>query len=212
MNPLPQAKAAIAQYPAKITAAEFHTMISENPSVFEHWETPLEITEYVNCYESPITHLSQHLTFSGKNSDGATADFRRCKSLKIATGTFHNLVAFNSSGIEKIENLTIINTDSALWAACFGGCKNLKIATGTYPGFVNFENSGIESIQNLHIQNPAYDENFACFRNCPNLHTLAGWDLSKKIGIEPQKLEVEKKQRKLHKFIKETQPEELPFL
>jgi hypothetical protein len=53
----------------RITAEEFLGMIAENPSVFEHWDTPLEITEYVDCSHTNITHLSPHLTFSGnKNS------------------------------------------------------------------------------------------------------------------------------------------------
>jgi hypothetical protein len=51
---LAEAQKAIAQHPAKITAAEFYKMIEEDPSIFEHWNTPLEITEFVKCWKSPI--------------------------------------------------------------------------------------------------------------------------------------------------------------
>jgi hypothetical protein len=77
-------------------------MIMENPSVFEHWETPLEITGYVNCQNSPITHLSPHLTFSGKNEDGDTASFLNCPNLKVATGNYPGFVIFNNSGIQQV--------------------------------------------------------------------------------------------------------------
>ncbi len=68
-------KKTIEQHPAKITAKEFFEMIKGNPSVFEHWETPLEITEFIDCEYSPITHLSKHLTFSGKDNHGDSAMF-----------------------------------------------------------------------------------------------------------------------------------------
>jgi hypothetical protein len=42
----------------KITADEFLAMIAENPSIFEHWDSPLEITESVDCRMNNITHLS----------------------------------------------------------------------------------------------------------------------------------------------------------
>jgi hypothetical protein len=119
--------------PSKITAKEFLAMIAENPSIFEHWETPLEITGYVNCGESNITHLSKQLTFSGRNSIGETASFSNCPDLKVATGTFHGLVYFVYSGIEKIENLQITNSDRTGWATNFCGCDSLQIATGLTP-------------------------------------------------------------------------------
>ncbi len=299
MMPISHAKTAIKKYPAKITAKEFLAMIAENPSVFEHWETPLEITEFVDCKDSPITHLSPHLTFSGRNIEGDTAyfdgcrhlqnatgtfhgyvdfgesgiesienltvtqpdnegtaaKFTKCRHLKVATGTFHGFANFRDCGIESIENLTITQTDNNGNAANFRACFNLKIATGNYPGFVNFEESGIESIQNLTVRKPNkigaaayfYDclnlkmatgtyAGFVCFENsgiqqikeltitnadgdyarftqCYNLHTLEGWDLSKQIEIEPEKLEVEKKRRaSLEKFVKETTLPPLPFL
>ncbi len=232
------------------------TIIAENPSVFEHWETPLEITGYVNCQNSPITHLSPHLTFSGKNEDGDTASFLNCPHLKVATGTFHRYVGFQNSGIESIENLTITQPNNAISAARFTNCHNLKVATGNYPGFVSFEKSGIEHIENLTvtkantwgfaaylsdchklkvatgtypgfvcfeksgiqqikeltITNPNRDGDYARFTKCRNLQTLKGWDLSKKIKIEPEKLAAEKERRALQKFQKETGPTSLPFL
>jgi hypothetical protein len=213
MKILTQAQKAVEEHPAKITAAEFHKMINENPAVFKHWETPLEITEYVNCKFSAITHLSPHLTFSGRNSNGASADFSECKHLKIATGTFGCLVAFSGSGIETIEDLHIKNVNTEGWAACFDNCKNLKVATGTYPGCVFFNGSGVNSIEKLHITGQDYNYGHANFKDCLNLQTLEGWDLSKKIKIEPEKLEAEKKRRaSLKKFHKETKVEELPFL
>jgi hypothetical protein len=195
----------------KITAKKFLAMIAENPSVFEHWDTRLEITDHVYCQHSRITHLSPHLIFP-RNQNGDSAAFLQCKHLKIATGTFHGCVSFAESGIEKIEELFILRTNTNDWAASFLGCKSLKIATGNYPGFVNFEETGIESIQNLHIENPDSDY-FADFSRCPNLHTLEGWDLSKQICIEDEKWDAEKNRRAaLQKYIEKTKPENLPFL
>jgi hypothetical protein len=213
MNILSHAQKAVKKYPAKVTAKEFLEMIAETPSVFEHWETPLEITEYVDCNNSKITHLSPLLTFSGKDSWNNTAVFSDCKDLQIATGTFHYFVTFRDSSITKIDQLHIQNCHDSGLSASFARCKKLRIATGTYPGNVIFYESGIHSIQNLHIQNPHSNGNYADFLDCSNLQTLEGWDLSKQIAIEPHKLEAEKKRRaSLKKFIKEIQPEELPFL
>ncbi len=213
---LSEAKKAVEIHPPKITAKEFYAMIKENPSVFRNWDIPLEITEYVNCYNSPITHLSKHLTFSGKTgkiNSGNSANFRHCENLKIATGIYKGGVCFSHSGIEKIENLTVTQTETHELAANFKHCKSLQIATGTFDNYVTFEASGIHSIQNLHIQNPDWDGDFACFSDCSNLRTLEGWNLSKQIEIEPEKLEYEIKRRAtLKKFHKETQVEELPFL
>jgi hypothetical protein len=196
----------------QITAKEFLAMIKENPSVFEDWETPLEIAEFVNCNYSPITQLSPLLTFSGKDMEGNCATFTNCPDLQIATGTFHGCTDFGESGVQKIENLHIKETNDMSWASMFWGCKNLQVATGNYPGFVTFYGSGIHSIQNLKIQNPDKWDYHAEFRKCPNLHTLQGWDLSKPIGIEPEKWAAEKARRALQKFHKTTQPKELPFL
>jgi hypothetical protein len=197
----------------KITAEEFYAMITENPSVFKHWNTPLEITEFVKCDRSPITHLSKHLSFSGKNEDGRVAEFTHCPDLKIATGTFKGGVRFSYSGIEKIENLRITKASKYGNSVSFSNCKSLKIATGTYPGKVTFLHSGIHSIQNLHVETPNTNGNYGNFQKCPNLQTLEGWDLSKPIWIEPEKLASEKKRRAaLQKFWKENQIEELPFL
>jgi hypothetical protein len=196
-----------------ITTEEFYAMIAENPSVFEHLETPLKITGYVDCNNCPITHLSKHLIFSGKHKDDWSANFSYCKSLQIATGTFNGFVTFGESGVQKIENLHITKPCNAGWAASFENCKSLQIATGHYPGFVDFEGSGVKSIQNLHIGNTDINGNFVAFYHCSHLHSLEGWDLSKKTLIEPEKLKAEIKRRaSLQKFVKETQAKTLPFL
>jgi hypothetical protein len=153
MNILSHAKKAVGVPTGKITADEFYTMLEDNPSVFEHWETPLEITEYVYCGSSPITHLSKHLTFSGKRENGDSASFYKCKNLKTATGTFQGAVDFSNSSVKKIENINV-GKNKRGYTANFALCKNLKIATGKFSGFVSFGASGIESIQNLHIENP----------------------------------------------------------
>jgi hypothetical protein len=196
----------------RITAKEFLAMISENPSVFEHWNTPLEITEHVDCKKSKITHLSKHLTFSAQDRNGDAADFSECENIKTATGTFHGGVWFAFSGIQKIENLIITKPNEAELAASFYICNNLQVATGTYPGLVNFFGSGIHSIQNLHVKKPNGSGTYAEFSNCKNLHSLQNWDLSKKILIEPEKLAAEKERRAIQKFHSKTQPETLPFL
>jgi hypothetical protein len=197
----------------KITSKEFLEMIRENPSVFEHWNTPLEITDYVDCQNSPITHLSKHLTFSGiENINGESATFHSCTNLKIATGTFHGYVSFVESSIEKIENLHVTKQDAVGWAANFYGCKELQIATGEYAGYVSFGNCGIHNIKELHIHNTNNEGTYAYFHDCPNLKNLKGWDLSKTIEIEPRKLTTEKERRALLKHQKENQLETLPFL
>jgi hypothetical protein len=209
MNILSQAKKAVETHPAKITAAKFLAMIDENPSVFEHWETPLEITEYVDCRDSNITHLSPHLTFSGKDNDEWSATFSECERLETATGTFRGFVSFANSNIKKIDKLQTFNKKQS---ASFFNCKSLEIATGHYPGFVWFTFSGIHSIQNLHIENPNKKGEYADFKNCDMLKTLKGWDLSKEIEIEPEKLAAEKERQALLKFKKETEAQTLPFL
>jgi hypothetical protein len=187
-------------------------MIKENPAVFEHWDTPLEITGNVDCRNSPITHLSSHLTFSEPNKEGYSANFWDCRNLKTATGTFHGAVSFANAGIQKIENLHVMQTNKDGLSASFWACKDLEIATGSYAGYVNFLSSGIHTIKNLNVKNTK-EQAYANFENCPNLHTLENWDLSKTILIEPEKLEAEKKRRaKLQKHLKETQAQELPFL
>jgi hypothetical protein len=197
----------------KITAVEFLVMILKNSSVFEHWNTPLEITEHVDCEKYDITHLSSYLTFSGRNDVGETAKFDHCKNLETATGTFHGYVTFAFSGIQKIENLNILQSDIWNMAVSFSSCKALQIATGTYPGFVNFADSSINTIQNLHVKNPDTDGDYASLRKCHKLQTLEGWDLSKQIRIEPEKLASEINRRAaLKKFHTETKIEALPFL
>jgi hypothetical protein len=186
-------------------------MIEENPSVFRDWEEPAEITEHVNCTESVITHLSKHLIFSGKNPSGNAAVFDQCPNLKVATGTFHGAAFFTESGVETIDQLHVTEINDNKLCASFYKCKNLQVATGNYAGFVSFWKTGIHSIQNLHIQSDRIGH-YAELSDCPNLHSLEGWDITKGCGIEPEKLESEKRRRKsLKKFIK-NQTQELPFL
>jgi hypothetical protein len=197
----------------KISADEFYRMVLGNLSIFKTLETPLEVTEYLNCKITEITHLSQYLTFSGRNKDGEVGDFSSCRNLKVATGTFNGLVDFSGSGIERIENLHITQGNWEGNAACFHGCKSLKIATGNYRGCVDFQHSGIHSIQNLHIKHGNSDGVFAEFKDCSNLKTLEGWDLSQRIWIEKEKIEEEIKRRQsLKRFHTETQIPKLPFL
>jgi hypothetical protein len=160
--------------PTKITAKEFLAMIREKPSVFKHWDIPLEITEYVDCKFSEITHLSPHLTFSGRDATGHSASFAGCIKLQVATGTFHGNVTFHGSGIERIENLTITQPNYEKEAANFGFCQQLKVATGTFHGMVNFSTSGIETIQNLIITKPDIHGTAAYFTKCPNLKVATG--------------------------------------
>ncbi len=187
-------------------------MVKKNPSVFKDWKTPLEIKGYVECEESPITHLSKHLIFSGRNKAGNTADFFRCKNLQIATGTFNGLAYFVQSGIKKIKELSITQPNTNGWAANFFLCPNLKIATGNYPGLVNFRRSGIQKIKNLHIQNPDPDGIFVLLSDCENLNNLKDLNLEQTLEIEPEKLAREKERRAVQQFFQKTQPKKLPFL
>jgi hypothetical protein len=161
----------------------------------------------------------ENLTVTQPNKNGASANFRECNSLKIATGTYNGFVSFYESGVEHIENLVITEPNNEGWAANFEGwaanfeeCPYLKVATGTYPGFVFFKKSGIERIENLTITQPDKTGTYAEFQECDNLSSIKNWDLSKKIVIEPEKLEAEKERRALKKFHKETEPTPLPFL
>jgi hypothetical protein len=69
----------------RIPAREFLAMIKKNPSVFEHWDTPLHITTPVNCENSLITH-----------PDGVVADFLGCPNLH----TLENWDLYNEITIE----------------------------------------------------------------------------------------------------------------
>jgi hypothetical protein len=213
MNLISQAKTAIAETPKRICEEEFLAMVMDNPSIFKDWEIPLEITEFVDCSNSKITHLSPLLRFTGRNNAGNVADFSNCKNLENATGTFHGHVCFFKSGIKKIEELIITKPNHDHHAAGFSQCKNLEVATGKFPGHADFSESGIHTIHNLEIERPEMDGHYGSFYNCPNLKTLEGRDPNKIIDIEISKLQEEVKRRKaMKKFIQETQPQELPFL
>jgi hypothetical protein len=197
----------------QITAKEFLAMIAENPSIFEYWNSPLEIISYVDCKDSKITHLSKYLTFSGKNDVRSVADFSHCKFLKTATGTFNGFVWFTNSKVQNIKDLHVTERDSGGNSASFALCESLQTASGTYAGLVSFQNSGIQKIKDLHIQRPNQEGLYVYLAGCPNLHNLEGWDLSKNLWCEGEKLEAERKRRKsLKTFIETSQPTTLPFL
>jgi hypothetical protein len=187
MTTFSEAKKAIETTPAKITAAEFYTLLDENPSIFKAWKTPLEITEPVYLQYSPITHLSPHLTFSGKDEKDRSATFKDCEALEIATGTFHNAVSFKRSGIKTIETLHILSSDYEGIAAHFLGCKQLQTLQGTYPGAVSASGSGISNIENVHIETPNSHGVYMFLYGCPNITQFGKWK-SQRIAIEKWKL------------------------
>lgn len=157
----------------KITAVEFIQRTLQDPNWCSKLTEPLEITEYL-VISGDIKSLSPLLTFSGRDSNGYVAHFENCKQLKIAEGTFHGCVGFNKSGIEKIGELKITQTNVWGEAANYVRCKELKIAEGTYPGSVNFSHSGITAAKNIRVLQPDEDGNAAEFDNCPNLQEIRG--------------------------------------
>jgi len=150
----------------KMTGKEFVELIKKDPSWCLGIKEETEIITNVNLGNSNIKHLSPLLTFKGKNIDGWVASFYNCKKLKIATGTFHGLVNFADSGIEKIENLNVKGTNQNGTSSTFYACKNLKIATGTFAGAVIFDNSGVETIKDLIVVKRNKKEEGALFFNC----------------------------------------------
>ena len=154
----------------KMTGEKFISLIEKDPSWCLCIKEPIEITTFVNLSYGNITHLSPLLTFSGKNEDNWVANFYECENLKVATGTFHGFVHFGYSGIEKIENLNVTETDKVNESTSFSNCQNLKVATGNYKGRVNFSNSGVTTIKNLNIKAPDNYGEKAHFLNCPILY------------------------------------------
>lgn len=135
----------------KITAEQFDAFVEADRAWATKLTEPVEITGFCDMTQSNITHLSPLLHFTGRNEWGSTASFFKCKSLKVAEGTFDGWVNFSESGIEKIGNLSITQPCDEGAAASFQQCKSLKIAEGTFPGFVDFGWSGIETIGDLCI-------------------------------------------------------------
>ena len=152
----------------KITGEEFTNLIEKDPSWCLTIKKPLEITTYVNLEYSKITHLSELLNFTGKNTYGDSADFSNCKNLKTATGNFKHGVMLQGSGIEKVEKLNVGIDDNGN-SAGFTECKNLKTASGNFKSYVNFDNSGVTTIKKLHVEKsgtaPLNEK--ASFKNCP---------------------------------------------
>ena len=151
----------------KITGKKFINLIKKDPSWCLNIKEPIEVTTFTDLANSPITHLSPLLTFSGENESGWVADFSDCKNLKVATGTFNGFVYFGYTGIEKIENLTVKEVDIEGDSASFWGCSNLKVATGNYTGMVNFQGTGVTTIKDLIIKNTEIMGNKASFFKCP---------------------------------------------
>jgi hypothetical protein len=118
--PLPKIETA-----THLTANEFNLLVHDNPSVFKTLQHPIEVTQYIYAYNSPITHLSKHLTFSGENPHRRSASFIACNNLKNASGTYQHKVDFSNSGIQSIENLKIHNPDETGVYAQMNNCPNL---------------------------------------------------------------------------------------
>lgn len=156
----------------KITAYEFKMAIELDPAWASKLTEPVEITDYCNCRESKITHLSTLLHFTGKNEGGTSASFELCTELKVAEGNFKYGVGFAHSHIEEIGQL-ICGKDHMGQSVYFEGCDKLKVATGTYPGAVNFSYAGIQKIENLTCGKNREGDS-AWFRLCENLKEATG--------------------------------------
>jgi hypothetical protein len=195
--------------PNQITGNDFVCLILKDPDFCKTLTKPLTITGKVDLSKSNITTLSPLLTFQQE------ALFIECNQLEVATGAYEIFVSFKKSAVSKIENLQVtgfLETTLDVESADFSHCENLKIASGKFTTGVSFFGSGIESINNLEIE--IYDQsgNYLYLDKCKNLQTLEGWDLSKKISIEPSKLEKEKRRRAaLKKFVQDNEPKPLPF-
>jgi len=125
-------------------------------------------------FESPITHLSPYLHFTGKDEHGKCADFTLCQNLNVAEGIFGGEVNFSYSSIAKIGNLTIKKAGKSGNAADFTSCNRLRVATGNFPGAVTFRGSGIRRVENLHIQAPNKAGLAAEFYFCKHLRHAEG--------------------------------------
>jgi hypothetical protein len=184
-----------------MTSKEFLDAITQKPDFCAGITEPLHIQGNVDCEGHSITVLSQHLVFENE------AVFRFCENLKTATGTFLETCSFAVSRVENIESLYVKQTCSFL------NCVFLKKANGTFDNCVDFENSGIEKIENLRVNKPNKHKIFADFTGCEYLQNLENWDLSKKIRIEPEKLEKEIRRREsLRNYQKTSKGGTLPFL
>ena len=115
---------------------------------------PIQVSGYCCMFESPISHLSPYLHFTGKDEFGKCANFVNCENLSVAEGAFGGEVDFSYSSITKIGNLTIKKAGKSGNAADFTSCNKLRVATGKFPGAVTFKGSRIQRVENLIIQSP----------------------------------------------------------
>lgn len=156
----------------KITAFEFEQAVKRDPAWASKLTEPVEITDYCDMSFSKITSLSPLLHFTYRGTEGNSAIFWGCESLKIAEGNFAGCVNFSNSGIEKIGDLTCEKNDDG-YSAKFWDCESLKIAEGNFPGFANFSNSGIEKIKKLTCGKNRMG-NSASFTGCESLKIAEG--------------------------------------
>jgi hypothetical protein len=184
----------------KLNAKEFLALITENPSVFKEWTEPTEITEYVDCSKSNITHLSPLLKFNGTNFSNAwahteyarfrSANFEKCKFLENASGTFYGGVNFSESGIKTIENLKVTRSCGDL-AAQFTSCKSLEsMKNSSFSGEVELDHSSIKTVENvegcrfnIHLSNNLSLENF----NLNDLWSRVAYDKETADKIEKER-------------------------
>jgi hypothetical protein len=86
-----------------ITYDEFQTSIWGDPAWAATLREPVMVVDDCVIKTTKITHLSPLLHFAGK----AGFEYR---SIKVAEGTFHKLVSFRGSSIQKIGKLTLLGT------------------------------------------------------------------------------------------------------
>jgi hypothetical protein len=148
-----------------ISSNEFRKAVEADPAWASKLTEPVEVTDFCDMTGSSITHLSPLLHFTGRDENGICARFWDCNSLKVAEGTFHGMVYFCDSGVQRIGDLKITDTSADGGAASFYQCAHLKVAEGTFPGFVEFGGSGVEKIGNLVIarwNGSGYAASFTC--------------------------------------------------
>jgi hypothetical protein len=172
----------------RLHASEVIKAISYDPSWALSLKEPIEIVDFVNLGGSRITHLSEKITFSGKNSQGFCASFKGCSNIKTALGKFLGAVDFSESGIENIPStphlFEVAGKAKNGLCADFSRCRNLKLATGKYPGAVKFCESGVEDICELEVLgtisqedrmgSKLLDEFCASFFDCEELKYASG--------------------------------------
>lgn len=158
-----------------LTSTEFCDHVDKYPSWAATFTEPVQITDFCNMFNSPITHLSPHLHFVGLDEHGRCADFTLCESLTVAEGVFSGAVTFAYSAVSKIGDLFIKKAEKSGDAVDFSNCNNLRVATGNYPGAANFCGSGVKRIDELTIQKPNKDGLAADFYYCKYLEHAEGY-------------------------------------